>query len=116
MHHSGHTQGDGGGCTKCIINRIQIAALAPLLAYKIAADNLLSDSVSELAATANAAVGIQGALGMKPTPAPSEPCEHAMKLMAWIRDPESADASTIDVWTTEILEDIAEMVGPKAAG
>lgn len=114
MHHPGH--GDDG-CPKC---RINIRLMAPL-ALMLAEESIPAEG---LAIAANAAVGIFDALGLgvhadlsellrKSEPhEKTEPhrCEHAAKLMAWIREPESADAAVMDGWRDEILDDIEELI------
>lgn len=110
MHHSGHTQGGDDGCPKCRINGRLMAPLAALLA-----ESSDSDAASELANTTATAVVIYDTLfGVDAKPTKFDGCEHAAKLVAWIVDPSSADDSEMEQWTAEILDDIAEMVGPKA--
>lgn len=101
MHHPGH--GDDG-CPKC---RINIRLIAPL-ALMLAEDSIPAEG---LAIAANTAVGVLDALGLKDTPQPGHKCEHAQKLMAWIRNPDTADAELMDKWRDEILDDIDELIG-----
>lgn len=124
MHHPDH---HGGGCPKCVINIRQIAALARLLANT---PSRLIAEISELANVAEAAVGMLDARGFTVSATPkvtsktkagakaktkaaltAEPCEHALKLMAWITGAETPDAAVALGWRDEILADIAELVG-----
>lgn len=101
MHHPDHS---GGGCPKCVINMLQIAVLAALLdaLYKL-------ESARVLAATAKAAAGMHEALGIKALRDTDKPCEHAVQIIGWIRDPQTADDELMGQWTSEILDDIEEL-------
>lgn len=103
MHHPDH---HGGGCPKCVINMRQIAVLARLLAEIF---NL--ESARVLAATAQAAAGMHDALGIKAARTTDDTCEHAVTLVSWIRDPKLADEELMTQWTSEIFDDITELVG-----
>lgn len=103
MHHPGHKD----NCTKCIINRTQIAALAPVLAFKVE-----SDAAVGLAIVAEAAdkfyAGRRPALSER-----HEPCEHAVNLMRMIRSDSplsDEDETLLTTWADELLDDLDEMV------